>query len=278
MKQISKPFLILAVALIICIGTIAACTSATVDNSSVRANDKAAAGTQQTGSNAVENKSAETQATLETAQTKQTVGLPAFKAEEDYKSSVRVKMLKAGWTPARSEDGDQNCVAGGRFCEEFPELEAGPAAGQGKAIFLWKLNEKIVKIFTVDDPPFYQSSEYEASVSSNKSPQSDFTGEYVHQEKIDDGRHTLDIIFELKENNTAVYRNVQEGSETQKRAARWTWDKVKNQLTVTVPPIPDGYQGQEVKLTFVFETVGKNLKLVKDLPYNEGVGEVYKKL
>lgn len=87
--------------------------------------------------------------------------LPKFKKNENY-NLIRKKLIKAGWKPARSEeDGKENCVVGGGFCEKYPELESGPAAGMGNAIFRWKKGAKVLLIYTVDDPPLYVSSEFE---------------------------------------------------------------------------------------------------------------------
>lgn len=115
-----------------------------------------------------------------------------------------------------------------------------------------------------------------STISANA--QSDLRGIYTFQKSIDDGRNTLDLIVELRSKNVAVYRNEQEGNETQRRFGTWTFNKQKRTVTVIMPPVKkDPVQGQEVKLTFVFKIVGKNLKLVKDLPYNEGVGSIFER-
>lgn len=109
--------------------------------------------------------------------------------------------------------------------------------------------------------------------------QANLVGTYFHDTKIDDGRHDFRLLFELKSKNIAVYRNEQEGSETQKRVGTWTWDKKTNLVTIIIPPVrKNPVQGQEIKLTFVFKPIGKNLKLIRDLPYKEGVGEIYQRL
>lgn len=108
--------------------------------------------------------------------------------------------------------------------------------------------------------------------------QKSFHGKYYYDKKIDEGRNTLRLLFELKAKNIAVYSNEQDGTETQKRFGTWIYNK-RNQITVIMPPVKNNpMQGQEVKLTFVFKVVGNTLKLVKDLPYKEGNGEIYQKL
>lgn len=108
--------------------------------------------------------------------------------------------------------------------------------------------------------------------------QTNLTGTYLYQQKIDDGRNTLDLIFELRSKNVAVYRNEQDGVETQRRFGTWTWNTKTNLVTIIMPPVKKNpMQGQEVKLTFVFRVVGKNLKLIKDLPYKDGIGNIYQK-
>lgn len=115
------------------------------------------------------------------------------------------------------------------------------------------------------------------SVSANA--QANLVGKYYYDKEIDEGRNTLRLIFELKAKNAAVYSNSQGDVETQRRFGSWTYNKKLNQITVTMPPVKKNpMMGQEVKLTFVFKVVGDTLKLVKDLPYRDGAGEIYRKL
>ncbi len=117
-----------------------------------------------------------------------------------------------------------------------------------------------------------------AIITISATAQTNLIGKYSHQQKIDEGRNTLDLIFELKAKNVAVYRNEQNGEETQRRLGSWTWNKKTNLVTLILPPIKKNpIRGQEVKLTFVFSVVGGNLKLIKDLPYQDGKGEIYQK-
>jgi hypothetical protein len=118
-----------------------------------------------------------------------------------------------------------------------------------------------------------------AFITISANAQTNLLGTYFYDKKIDDGRNTLRLIFELKEKNRAVYSNKQDETETQRRFGSWIYNKKLNQITVVMPPVKNNpIQGQEVKLTFVFKVVGNKLKLIRDLPYKEGTGEIYQKL
>jgi hypothetical protein len=118
-----------------------------------------------------------------------------------------------------------------------------------------------------------------AFIAISAKAQSNLPGSYYYDKKIDEGRNTLRLVFELKGKNAAVYVNKQDENETQRRFGTWTYNKKLSQITVIMPPVKKNpMQGQEVKLTFVFKVVGNKLKLVKDLPYREGKGEIYQKL
>ena len=51
----------------------------------------------------------------------QTSTLPRFDENESY-SSVRLKMLEAGWEPFHAQDAD-NCTEGDLRCEGRPEMQ-----------------------------------------------------------------------------------------------------------------------------------------------------------
>lgn len=109
--------------------------------------------------------------------------------------------------------------------------------------------------------------------------QSNLISKYYYDTKIDEGRHNFRLLFELKDENVAVYSNEQDGEETQKRFGTWSYNKKMDQITVIMPPVENNpMMGQNVKLTFVFKIVGSKLKLIKDLPYKNGKGEIYQKL
>lgn len=114
---------------------------------------------------------------------------------------------------------------------------------------------------------------------SSINTQSDLVGKYYHDTKIDEGQHSFRLLFELKNKNVAVYSNEQDGAETQRRFGTWTWNKKTNQITIILPPIKKNpIQGQEIKLTFVFKIIEDKLKLIKDLPYKDGQGEIYQRM
>ena len=115
-----------------------------------------------------------------------------------------------------------------------------------------------------------------AAVSTNA--QSNLIGKYYFDKSIDDGQNTLRLVFELRAKNAAVYSNKQGETETQRRSGTWTYNKKLNQITIILPPVKKNpLMGQEVKLTFVFKVVGDRLKLIKDLPYKDGAGEIYRR-
>lgn len=108
--------------------------------------------------------------------------------------------------------------------------------------------------------------------------QSNLTGKYHFDEKIDEGRNTLRLVFEFKDKKQAVYSNEQGGNETQRRAGTWAYSAKTKRITAVFPPVKGNpVMGQEVKLTFVFAIDGKNLKLVSDLPYKQNTGAVFQK-
>ncbi|MEK7724540.1 MAG: hypothetical protein AAB336_09350, partial [Acidobacteriota bacterium] len=117
-----------------------------------------------------------------------------------------------------------------------------------------------------------------SKIESLTNAQSNLLGNYKFQKKIDEGRNTLDLIFELKNKSLAVFRNEQEGNETQRRFGTWTFNKKLNQITIIMPPVKKNpMMGQEVKLTFVFKVLEDKLKLIKDLPYRDDIGAIFQK-
>lgn len=75
--------------------------------------------------------------------------LPRLKKGESY-SSVRGKMIKAGWKPFHSPDADK-CAAGDKRCEGRPEMESCAGTGLGNCKFLWKRRGKTVAVFTIGE-------------------------------------------------------------------------------------------------------------------------------
>lgn len=89
----------------------------------------------------------------------QTTGLPRIKKNENY-SSVRTKMLKAGWKPYTSPDADK-CSEGDKRCEGRPEMEACAGTGEANCAFLWKRKGKTVSIFTKGEDANYSGYRFQ---------------------------------------------------------------------------------------------------------------------
>lgn len=85
----------------------------------------------------------------------QTSALPHFDENEPY-SSVRLKMLEAGWEPFRSDDADK-CIEGDLRCEGRPEMQVCAATGMANCKFLWKKEEKTTAICTVGEVAVFDS-------------------------------------------------------------------------------------------------------------------------
>jgi hypothetical protein len=264
---------ILAVALIIGGGMLTACG---VASDGGRANENA----NTNKSVAVENKSAPTPKPPETLQNKQSDALPEFKKGEDYKSSVRVKMLKAGWKPAPTAEAEK-CGSGDSRCDEYPEMESCAGSGMGNCKFLWKRDEKVVAIFTIDSPYLFSDLEFEKPVKETKSP--NLIGKYVYRSKHETG--TDEFVYELKANNVAVYTSEQEGGDGQNKTGAWSFDEASKSVTITFPPQKKNDSGIDRDVpeqTFVFKAEGNTLKMMKEPKYDEGYigfnGTVFKKL
>ena len=89
----------------------------------------------------------------------QTTGLPRIKKGESY-TSVRKKMIKAGWKPFRSPDADK-CSDGDARCQGRPEMEACAGTGEANCAFLWKRKGKTVSIFTVGENANYSGYRFQ---------------------------------------------------------------------------------------------------------------------
>lgn len=76
-------------------------------------------------------------------------GLPRLKKGERY-SSVRSKMLKAGWKPFRAADADE-CIDNDSRCVGRREMRSCSGTGVGACAFTWKRRGKIVSVFTVGE-------------------------------------------------------------------------------------------------------------------------------
>ncbi len=197
----------------------------------------------------------------EVANTTSTNIFASFKQDEDYEAIVRPQIVKDGWQPARTKDGDDNCASGIPICKEFPELEAGPSSPRGDAIFRWKKGDKVVNVFTYDNQLFNRY-EFETAASA-KDPV--ISGTYTYRYTEDYGG---DISFSFGEKGQASFEWNQE-DVTWKGSGTWKWDAAKKQITATVSVEPDveteevaGKEMQNRQETYVFEMSGKDLRLV----------------
>ena len=75
-------------------------------------------------------------------------GLPRFRKHESY-STVRIKMLKAGWKPYHASDADE--CNGDERCEGRPEMKICSGTGMAFCVFLWKRNGKTAYIQTAGE-------------------------------------------------------------------------------------------------------------------------------
>lgn len=182
-------------------------------------------------------------------------GLPKFAKGDKYKS-VRESLIKAGWKPARSKDGDENCIAGGTYCKEFPELEAGPSSGAANAIFRWERDGKIAKIYTIGEDFSFVNVEVSAKADQNASKPISGTFTYKYTEDYG-GR----IIFVFDGKGGANFTWEQE-DVTWKGKGTVTWsDGEQAYLTsVTVNP-EDDKEGEGRPETYVLKPSGKDLIL-----------------
>jgi len=85
----------------------------------------------------------------------QTSDTPKFTEYESY-STVREKMIKAGWEPYVSDDAD-SCLKGDSRCEGRQEMLACAGTGMANCKFAWKKQEKIIAICTVGEDAEFES-------------------------------------------------------------------------------------------------------------------------
>jgi hypothetical protein len=78
-----------------------------------------------------------------------TSALPHFDENEPY-SSVRMKMLQAGWVPFHAQDAN-TCIEGDLRCEGRPEMQVCAGTGLANCKFLWQKEETITAICTIGE-------------------------------------------------------------------------------------------------------------------------------
>ena len=83
------------------------------------------------------------------AASQQKIALPNFTDSESY-SSVRTKMINAGWEPFHAPDADQ-CSETDKRCIGRPEMVSCAGTGRANCKFLWKKNDNIAAICTVGE-------------------------------------------------------------------------------------------------------------------------------
>jgi hypothetical protein len=81
--------------------------------------------------------------------------IPKFTKHESY-SSVREKMIKAGWKLYVSDDAD-TCLKGDSRCEGRPEMLACAGTGMANCKFAWEKQENIIAICTVGEDAEFES-------------------------------------------------------------------------------------------------------------------------
>ncbi len=207
---------------------------------------------------------------VEPTKTEQTSELPKFEKQEDYRTSVRQKLLKAGWTPAASEEGKENCLGQESLCREIPELEAGPSSPFGQAIMRWQKGDKVLLVRTIDSF-LYDSYEYEKPKKTQSIP--NVEGKYVYKSKHEYGEDSF--TWELKKGNVATYVSEREGGDGADLKGTWKLDEGENTVIVSFPAAPDGAE------TYVFKLDGRNLKMIKEPKLGEGTvgftGTIFKR-
>lgn len=201
----------------------------------------------------------------------QSDGLPKFEKQEDYKTGVRQKLLKAGWIPAPSDEGKQNCLGQQSLCDELPELEAGPSSPLGQAVTRWKKADKILLVSTIDNFLF-DGYKYEKPENIQSTPK--IEGKYIYSSKHEYGEDNY--IFELKAENIATYVAEVEGGDGIDWKGTWEWNRKDKTVVVSF-----ANSGDEGKKTYIFKIEGNNLKMIKEPEMPKGVkgftGNIYKK-
>ena len=166
------------------------------------------------------------------------------------------------------------------MCQEYPELDAGPAARLGNIIFRWKKGDKNLLIYTVDDPPVYEKYEFEKPSKQTSEP--DVLWKY---ECCEIGI-SVERSLELKAKNTAVFKERDEGS-TAAGNGSWSWDANKKFINVELTvkqELDDGGNSETKtsKVTFQLKKVGEDLKIVRETLSSPGsngyyIGKTFKK-
>lgn len=84
-------------------------------------------------------------------------GLPTFPLNESY-TSVRQKLLSAGWQPFHAADADV-CSKSDTRCQGRPEMQACAGTGMANCRFLWRKDGQTVAVMTVGEDAAFASVE-----------------------------------------------------------------------------------------------------------------------
>ena len=82
-------------------------------------------------------------------------GIPKFKDGEPY-SSVRAKMLRAGWKPYHVKEADF-CSPGDTRCQGFPEMQSCTGGEPLYCRFAWRKSKKVIGICTFGEDSVFDN-------------------------------------------------------------------------------------------------------------------------
>jgi|GEM_PF-6068347 len=188
-----------------------------------------------------------------------TSAMPSFKKGDDYKKTVRPALIKDGWKPQRTSEGDENCEGAGDLCKEMPELEAGPASGMGNMDMRWVKGKSVIHIFTVGEEPVFDA--IEAEKAAKDAPGSDkITGNYSYA----DTETKSAISFSFYDGGKVEYElwlndQKHEGNGT------WKWSKPDGGFIIIVPTWnPNGATPESKGMdTYVVKRADKGIKIIQ---------------
>lgn len=249
-----KRFLILPAIFIISITFISSCASSRTGGNS--SNETALTGTAQQGE-ATETNLAKTDESPKATPGKTSDIFASFKKGDNYEKTIRPKIVKDGWQPAREEDADK-CGSGDDTCDKFPEMNHCAGTGLGNCEFRWQKDGRILHVYTVDNPQLFDSYEIEKTNAVSKTA-NNFSGKYAYRYTEDYGGEAS---FVFKGKNTVSFEWAEE-DVTWKGNGTWLWDEAKQTLTATIFVKPDTDENTTPKLeVFVFQKNGNDLKMI----------------
>jgi hypothetical protein len=84
------------------------------------------------------------------------VQMPVFAADESY-TTIREKLISAGWAPFHAPDAD-TCSETDMRCKDRPEMKNCSGIGLAYCEFLWKKEGKLLRIYTADEYATFKGS------------------------------------------------------------------------------------------------------------------------